>query len=138
MKRIFCNIIVLSLSACATTMPYQPKIVTDKNPVDIVRQVIQEQPVKKAPRELTVTDTHIQIGTTYIKRSGPVRKQKPGYITIYFNNVGSPQLMKYFSDYYVVINNKNNEEKYRVRTSQEEQAKALIDALHTLSTKTIN
>jgi len=122
---------ILIFGCSAVTIPYDPQPLA-KDPREVIRQVIMEQPDKKVPHSATVTADYIEIDTTVIRRSGPIRRRIPTMITIYFNNLGKPVLYK-TSWYIVAILNKNNEERYRVYTKQEDQARLLIDALNAIA-----
>ncbi len=126
---------VLLLTGCSTVQIAHDQQSVTGDPKEIIRQVISEQIDNKVPRSTTVTAEYLEVDTTVIRRGKtPTRQRIATTITIYFNNLGTPILYRTGSGIYIVaIKNKDNQERYRVYTRQESQARLLMDALYAVT-----
>ena len=129
------SVIILFLTAgcAATVLEYSPQIIADGDPKQIIKQVIMEQPLKKAPRSAFVNDQYMEIEASVIRAGDLSARKAPTTISIYFNNIRSMSLTKSNNYYIVALFNKAGEERYRVYSRQEEQARLFIDAIYSMT-----
>ena len=139
-KNIVTLIITLLLIGCST-IGYTPNT-SKTNTIEakaIVKLIVQEQPGELAPIKVEITDRYFKM---YATKSNPAN----GYIipwntVVYFNNIGKIELKqekKWSKKWYVIsIIDRNQNLRYSVYSSQENNAKLFIDALFTLKTDKI-
>ena len=119
---------------CSTYVPYNSKYLKSRNEAEkIIKQVILEQPRQYAPVAIEFNEEYFQVFHNDTRKgilSGGVTTV-PVVDTIYFNNIKSVEL--YYRKLFIVMIKDNTDYlKLYVYTRDENKAKSLIDALHTL------
>jgi len=126
---------VLLLGACASRIEYQATAVN--NPQAIVERVLYEQPDKKRPESVVVTDRYVEFGR------GATAVSTPGFNSvtttairkgtrIYYRSVAETRLYQKNRWFVVEPRSSGGRTLAQVYVEEEQNAKRLIDALATL------
>jgi|GEM_PF-3856993 len=126
---ILCTLIVTGCSA-RQYINHNPQVVS--NPEGVIKRVLQEQPQKKLPRDIEITDEYLQIHVIAYRHEQFFDRAVPKTITIYYDNMKT-RFFQHRRWYVTDILDKGDLLKYRVYSSTQGQSEALMNALHTMS-----
>ncbi|SCU76776.1 conserved hypothetical protein [Cupriavidus necator] len=126
---------ILLLAACATRIDYQPATVN--NPQVIVERVLYEQPDKKRPESVHVTDRYVEFG------SGARAVSTPGLTSVtttsirkgtrlYYRSIAETRLFSKRNWFVVEPRSSGGRTLAQIYVEDELNAKRLMDALATL------
>jgi len=135
MKSHYLLIPVLLLSACATRIHYQAAAVN--SPQAIVERVLYEQPDKKRPESVNVTERYVEFG------SGSNAVTTPGFNSVtttairkgtrlYYRSIAETRLYQKNRWFVVEPRSSGSRTLAQIYVEDEQNAKRLIDALATL------
>ncbi|CAG9173719.1 hypothetical protein [Cupriavidus pampae] len=136
MKSLLALLPILMLGACATRVDYQPATIS--NPQAVVQRVLYEQPGKRRPELVQVTDRYVEYGrgVKTVPTPGAAADAQTTTIRkgtrIYYRSIAETYLYQKNSSFVVEPRSATSRSLAKIYVEDELDAKRLVDALATL------
>tara|TARA_Y100001960_G_C14410363_1_gene697877 strand:- start:128 stop:619 length:492 start_codon:yes stop_codon:yes gene_type:complete len=158
MKKLF-SLLVLFLVGCAAThIPYSPQKMTNRDSaVQIIEQVVMEQPLKHRPENVFITDEYLAFGNGISGKGVTLSNEQPFGNTasttslstskfeaknitsrFYFNSLIDSELFKKRDWYVIQLKNEENQVVKRFYTRNLNKAEGFIDSINFMVSRSSN